>query len=107
MRVAGVEADDVIGTMATRAHEEGFVVAIASPDKVCQAISACLGPVVATSELCHLDCHDQRAFRLYVCAYVCIARDSAVTARYARAKPHPCFKCVWHKCRLPAAQDLL
>ena len=42
MRVAGVEADDVIGTMATRAHEEGFVVAIASPDKVSQADSACL-----------------------------------------------------------------
>ena len=34
MRVAGVEADDVIGTVATRAREEGFVVAIASPDKV-------------------------------------------------------------------------
>ena len=42
MRVAGVEADDVIGTVATRAHEEGFVVAIASPDKVPQADSACL-----------------------------------------------------------------
>ena len=34
MRVAGVEADDVIGTVATRAREVGFVVAIASPDKV-------------------------------------------------------------------------
>ena len=34
MRVAGVEADDVIGTLATRAHADGFVVAIASPDKV-------------------------------------------------------------------------
>lgn len=34
MRVAGVEADDVIGTVALRAREEGFVVAIASPDKV-------------------------------------------------------------------------
>ena len=34
MRVAGVEADDVIGTVATRAHADGFVVAIASPDKV-------------------------------------------------------------------------
>ncbi|CAK0782361.1 hypothetical protein CVIRNUC_005650 [Coccomyxa viridis] len=33
MRVAGVEADDVIGTVATRAHADGFVVAIASPDK--------------------------------------------------------------------------
>ena len=35
MRVAGVEADDVIGTVATKAREDGFVVAIASPDKVC------------------------------------------------------------------------
>lgn len=34
MRVAGVEADDVIGTVATKAREDGFVVAIASPDKV-------------------------------------------------------------------------
>jgi len=41
MRVAGVEADDVIGTVATRAHEAGFVVAVASPDKVsCTANSA-------------------------------------------------------------------
>ena len=34
MRVAGVEADDVIGTVATRARADGFVVAVASPDKV-------------------------------------------------------------------------
>lgn len=34
IRVAGVEADDVIGTVARRASEEGFLVAIASPDKV-------------------------------------------------------------------------
>ncbi|EIE26958.1 hypothetical protein COCSUDRAFT_27331 [Coccomyxa subellipsoidea C-169] len=33
LRVAGVEADDVIGTVATRAIEDGFLVAIASPDK--------------------------------------------------------------------------
>jgi hypothetical protein len=35
VRAAGVEADDVIGTLATRAVKEGFMVAIASPDKVC------------------------------------------------------------------------
>ena len=33
MRVAGVEADDVIGTVASRAVKEGFLVAVASPDK--------------------------------------------------------------------------
>ncbi|KAK9915428.1 hypothetical protein WJX75_009044 [Coccomyxa subellipsoidea] len=33
LRVAGVEADDVIGTVAKRAIEDGFLVAIASPDK--------------------------------------------------------------------------
>ena len=32
--VPGIEADDVIGTVATRAIEEGMQVAIASPDKV-------------------------------------------------------------------------
>ena len=32
--VPGVEADDVIATLATRAKREGFQVAIASPDKV-------------------------------------------------------------------------
>jgi hypothetical protein len=34
IRVAGVEADDVIGTVASRAVDDGFLVAIASPDKV-------------------------------------------------------------------------
>lgn len=34
IRVAGVEADDVIGTVASRAIDDGFLVAIASPDKV-------------------------------------------------------------------------
>ncbi len=34
LRVPGVEADDVIGTVATRAIDAGFHVAIASPDKV-------------------------------------------------------------------------
>ena len=33
--VPGIEADDVIGTVATRAISEGMQVAIASPDKVC------------------------------------------------------------------------
>ena len=33
IRVAGVEADDVIGTLATRATDDGFLVAVASPDK--------------------------------------------------------------------------
>lgn len=33
IRVAGVEADDVIGTVAKRAAEDGLLVAIASPDK--------------------------------------------------------------------------
>lgn len=33
IRVAGVEADDVIGTLATRASCDGFLVAVASPDK--------------------------------------------------------------------------
>lgn len=33
--VPGIEADDVIGTVATRAIREGMQVAIASPDKVC------------------------------------------------------------------------
>ena len=37
LRVHGVEADDVIGTVATRAVDEGFFVAIASPDKVLPA----------------------------------------------------------------------
>ena len=32
--VPGIEADDVIGTVATRAVKEGFQVAIVSPDKV-------------------------------------------------------------------------
>ena len=32
--VPGVEADDVIGSLATRAISDGFAVAIASPDKV-------------------------------------------------------------------------
>lgn len=32
--VPGIEADDVIGTLATRAVAEGMQVAIASPDKV-------------------------------------------------------------------------
>jgi hypothetical protein len=31
---AGVEADDVIGTLSTRALREGYFVAIVSPDKV-------------------------------------------------------------------------
>ena len=35
--VPGVEADDVIGTLAIRGINEGFHVAIASPDKVSQA----------------------------------------------------------------------
>lgn len=34
LRESGVEADDVIGTLALRALDEGFQVAIASPDKV-------------------------------------------------------------------------
>lgn len=34
IRMAGVEADDVIGTLATRATTDGFLVAVASPDKV-------------------------------------------------------------------------
>ncbi len=33
LRVPGIEADDVIGTVATRAADAGFHVAIASPDK--------------------------------------------------------------------------
>lgn len=33
--VPGIEADDVIGTVASRAINEGMQVAIASPDKVC------------------------------------------------------------------------
>ena len=33
IRVPGVEADDVIGTLALRAVEEGMAVAVASPDK--------------------------------------------------------------------------
>ena len=32
--VPGIEADDVIGTVATRALNEGLQVAVASPDKV-------------------------------------------------------------------------
>lgn len=32
--VPGIEADDVIGTVASRALKEGLQVAIASPDKV-------------------------------------------------------------------------
>lgn len=32
--VPGIEADDVIGTVATRALKEGLQVVIASPDKV-------------------------------------------------------------------------
>ena len=32
--IPGVEADDAIGTLATRGIREGFQVAIASPDKV-------------------------------------------------------------------------
>ena len=39
IRVAGVEADDVIGTVASRGIDDGFLVAIASPDKV--SIFAC------------------------------------------------------------------
>lgn len=34
LSVPGVEADDVIGSISTRARAEGFAVAIASPDKV-------------------------------------------------------------------------
>ena len=34
IREPGVEADDVIGTLALRAVDEGFQVAIVSPDKV-------------------------------------------------------------------------
>ena len=34
LSVPGVEADDTIGSVATRAVEEGFAVAVASPDKV-------------------------------------------------------------------------
>lgn len=32
--VPGVEADDVIGSLSTRAISDGFAIAIASPDKV-------------------------------------------------------------------------
>ena len=35
IREAGVEADDVIGTLALRGIQEGFQVVIVSPDKVC------------------------------------------------------------------------
>ena len=34
LSVPGIEADDTIGSVATRAVEEGFAVAVASPDKV-------------------------------------------------------------------------
>ena len=40
IRVAGVEADDVIGTVATRAVADGFLVAVASPDKACTRCSS-------------------------------------------------------------------
>ena len=40
--VPGIEADDVIGTLATRAIQEGFHVAIASPDKVTPVMHACI-----------------------------------------------------------------
>lgn len=36
--VPGIEADDVIGTVANRALQEGLQVAIASPDKVRGAV---------------------------------------------------------------------
>lgn len=37
-----MEADDVIGTVAKRAIEDGFLVAIASPDKVGSPDGACM-----------------------------------------------------------------
>ena len=36
--VPGIEADDVIGTMSYRALQQGFQVAIASPDKVSKSV---------------------------------------------------------------------
>jgi DNA polymerase-1 len=33
LKEAGVEADDVVGALALRAHGEGMMVSIASPDK--------------------------------------------------------------------------
>ena len=40
LAVPGVEADDVIGTMATRGVAAGMEVAVASPDKVGPGIGA-------------------------------------------------------------------
>lgn len=47
LAVPGVEADDVIGTMATRGVAAGMEVAVASPDKVgaggwCGCLCRCL-----------------------------------------------------------------
>ena len=39
----------------------------------------------------------------FVCMYVCICTCStipALTARYARGKPHPRMEGAWHTCRL-------
>ena len=44
IRQAGVEADDVIGTLAVRAVEEGFHVGIVSPDKVHALLLLCMSP---------------------------------------------------------------
>lgn len=39
--VTGVEADDVIGTLATRALQQDMAVVIVSPDKVLLAVICC------------------------------------------------------------------
>lgn len=57
--VPGIEADDVIGTVASRALKEGLQVAIASPDKVSRAHIASLPCMQCHCTQCHCTSHDQ------------------------------------------------
>lgn len=56
LQVSGLEADDIIATMAVRGVNEGLDVEIASPDKVCLlGLPTGLTPVVQLSK--HLKVH--------------------------------------------------
>ena len=60
-----MEADDVIGTVATRAHEDGFVVAIASPDKV--SMPPPLNDSYLPDTIMHVAMHSERCMFVHIC----------------------------------------
>lgn len=76
LRVPGVEADDVIGTVATRAIDAGFHVAIASPDKV--GLGSGVGDVAVSVERRLVGCMQAAQF-----VAVKLSSHALVTGRHA------------------------